>query len=43
MHLGMRRRNQNNERKEKLENSDPDEDSGIVKDRPLIKLQMQKE
>jgi len=43
MHLGTRSINHNNERKEKLENSDSDENSGIIKGKPLNKLQMTEE
>lgn len=43
IHLGTKSINHNNERKDELENSDSDEDSGIIKDKPLNKLQMQKE
>lgn len=38
----MRSINHNSERRE-TEHSDSDEDSGIIKDKPLNKLQMQKE
>lgn len=43
MHLGTRTINHKNERNEKMESSGSDEDSGIIKDKPLNKLQMQKE